>query len=81
MPDSVAIKGGTLTNAIQKPCQIPAKRPVIRLINIASPDGRPRVVAINPDIALTRATREPTERSMWPPDSIQNIIPMASIST
>lgn len=70
-----------MTYAIQNPCQIPARRPVSRLISIASHEGRPRVVNVNPDMALTSATSEPTERSTLPPVSIQNIIPMARMST
>lgn len=79
IPARVTINGGILTNAIQKPCHIPASNPTISDRNIESGTGNPSFTLNNADDALTIATIEPTDRSICPPVKIQSIMPMANI--
>ena len=80
MPASVAINGGTFTNAIQNPCHIPIARPMSIIIMNAITKFM-FLSRTTPPTAPTKHTTEPTARSMLPPVRIQSSIPVARTKT
>ena len=67
--------------AIKKPWKAPIKVPIKRQRQIASQTGIPRFTMNTPASAPTRATTEPTDKSMLPPVRIHKSIPVARIAT
>ena len=66
---------------MQKPWKAPIRVPIKRQRQIASHTGIPRFTMNTPARAPTRATTEPTDKSMLPPVRIQRSIPVARIAT
>ena len=66
---------------MQYPWKAPIAIPIASITTIASAMGSLLFTIITAPIAPTRHTTDPTERSMFPPVSIQSSIPVASMKT
>ena len=80
MPASVAMKGGTWIQAIQKPWNAPISRPDTSITTTAIHMLAPACIITAP-MAPVKQTTEPTDRSMLPPVSMQHSMPAASTKT
>ena len=80
MPASVAMNGGTRTQAIQKPWNAPMATPVTSITATATHMLAPACIITAP-MAPVKHTTEPTDRSMLPPVRMQQSMPAPSTNT
>ena len=80
IPARVAMKGGTLTKAIQKPCHMPMRSPITSITITATGHGMLLSIMMAPT-PPAKQTTEPTARSMLPPVRMQRSIPVARTNT
>ena len=80
IPASVAIKGGTLIQAIQNPWKYPIRRPITSIASTAIHTLRP-LLSITAPTPPAKQTTDPTARSMLPPVRIHMSIPVARTNT